>query len=171
MAVRESGNQWYLAQFKPNCAQIAVRNLDRQGFGTFLPLERQTRKKSARYIEVKEPYFPGYLFVEVSSAATPWQAIRSTHGVARLVTFGKSPAPVPVQILMPLIESCDEQGVLQPNAPISKGHRVRISNGPFVDFIGTIEGLQPEQRAWVLLEVMGKDTRVSVPRSDLRLAG
>ena len=43
MTVHDRGSSWFLAQLKPNCANIANKNLKRQGFQTFLPMEEETR--------------------------------------------------------------------------------------------------------------------------------
>ncbi|WP_428027923.1 transcription termination/antitermination protein NusG [Altererythrobacter sp.] len=160
---------WYLAQIKPNCGQIAQRNLTRQKFKTFLPLERETRTRGTRYVTTTRPYFPGYLFVAFDPDSAPWRAIRSTQGVAGLVCFGQQPAPVPTGIVEELLARAREDGTIRPSLEMSDGDVVRIADGPLVGFVGQVERLAPEQRAWVLLDVMGKKTRVSMPRTDLRM--
>ena len=58
---------WYLAQTKPNAHRVAIRNLDRQGFQTFLPThEASSRKRGKSVIDLK-PLFPGYLFVGIDA--------------------------------------------------------------------------------------------------------
>lgn len=163
-------SQWYLAQLKPNCGSIALRNLQRQGFECFLPLERRTCRRANRLSTVTSAYFPGYLFVSVLPDSAPWRAIRSTHGVARLVSFGPQPAPVPAHIVTELMQSCDADGCIRPQLEFAEGDGVCIAHGPLASFIGRIDRLAPEERAWVLLDIMGKETRVSVPKADLRLA-
>lgn len=171
MTAEQNASQWYLAQLKPNCASLATRNLERQGFATFLPLERTTQRKGKRLVAVKRPYFPGYVFVGIDAASAPWRAIQSTHGVARLVRFGSAPAPVPSALVTELQDTCDDDGCITAQAALAQGDDVRIASGPFTDFIGRIERLAPDQRAWVLLDVMGQATRVSIPADDLRFAG
>ena len=46
-----------------------------------------------------------------------------------------------------------------------------MANGPFADCIGTVEQIAPDQRIWVLLDILGKNTRVAIRSADLRLAG
>jgi hypothetical protein len=60
-------NQWYLIQFKPNSHRVAERNLHRQGFQTFLPMQKITRRKASRFVSDLKPLFPGYMFVSVDS--------------------------------------------------------------------------------------------------------
>lgn len=161
---------WYLAQLKPNCAGIAQRNLARQGFAVFLPLERTTRRQGKRLVTVRRPYFPGYVFVGTHGAASPWRAIQSTQGIARLVRFGIEPAPVPRALVAELQQACDAEGCIALQAALTAGDNVHITHGPFASFIGQVENCAPEDRAWVLIDVMGQATRVSLPRRDLRLA-
>ena len=70
-AARTEGTRWYLAQMKPQSHQIAVRNLRRQGFEVFLPMQNVTGKARGRFVTRLQPFFPGYLFVafDVSTGA------------------------------------------------------------------------------------------------------
>lgn len=163
-------DSWYLAQVKPNSAAIAQRNLERQALHVFCPLERVTRACGGKFVGATRPFFPGYLFVQVRGGAAPWRAIASTLGVSRLVSFGPSPAPVPSEIVEELQRHCDEDGCMRSLTEMAVGDEIRIAHGPLADFWGRIEKLGPDQRAWVLLDIMGKETRVLVPRGDLRLA-
>jgi transcriptional antiterminator RfaH len=59
MASHDCGISWFLAQLKLNCADIAEKNLRRQGFKSFLPLEEQTRLHNGKFITDMQPLFPG----------------------------------------------------------------------------------------------------------------
>ena len=78
---------WHLIQFKPNAHRLAQRNLKRQDFEVFLPMQEITRRKASRFVSDLRPLFPGYMFVGVDSRAAPWRTINSTIGVSRLVSF------------------------------------------------------------------------------------
>ena len=85
------GNSWFLAQIKPNCTQMADRNLKQQGFRTFLPVEECTQNHRGRFVSTLRPMFPRYVVVAFDIAGGPWRKIRSTNGIAQLVSFGKEP--------------------------------------------------------------------------------
>jgi transcriptional antiterminator RfaH len=51
---------------------------------------------------------------------------------------------------------------------LKPGDQVRLTSGPFADFLGTIEAIAPDRRVWVLLEIMGGQTRVAVSDDQLR---
>jgi transcriptional antiterminator RfaH len=55
MMIHDPGTTWFLAQLKPNCAKIADKNLARQGFKTFLPLEEETRQRNGKFISAMRP--------------------------------------------------------------------------------------------------------------------
>lgn len=163
---------WFAVQLKPNAEAIARRNLAQQGINVFAPFEVVTVRRGQRLAQVNKSLFPGYLFVSFDREAMRWRTINSTYGVSRLVSFGsEGPAEVPLELIEALRQRCDGEGRLIEAAQFARGDQVRLVNGPFADFVGTIDGLNPEQRVWVLLDVLGKSTRVTVKASDLRLAG
>ena len=166
--VHGPGQTWFLAQLKPNSAQIAETNLRRQGFRTFLPLEVGTRKARGKFATVERPVFPGYIFVAFDVASGSWRAINSTSGVTRLVSFGKDPAPVPLDLVSQLLLRCDESGKLLPPKPLQPGDRVRVMSGPFAEVVAEIESLAPDRRVWVLLDIMGGQARVALGADQVR---
>ena len=164
-----TGNTWFLAQFKPNCHEMAERNLHRQNFQTFLPLHEETKRKSSRFITTLRPLFTGYLFVGFDPSKGGWRAINSTYGITRLVSFGEFPQPVPLDLISRLMLRCDEGGKLLPPRILMTGDAVKISSGPFASFVATVEKIGPDQRVWVLLDLMGQTTRVAVQPEALQV--
>lgn len=159
---------WFLAQLKPNSAQIAKRNLERQKFETFLPLEETTRQRSGKFVTSQSPLFPGYIFVAFNAVQGGWRAINSTYGIARLVSFGHSPAPVPRELVDGLKARCDPLGKLVATSPLASGDAVTFIKGPFSQFVGKVEEISPDQRVWVLLDLMGGQARVQAHGAQLR---
>lgn len=170
MTYHHPGASWFLAQFKPNSHQIALRNLTLQGFQTFCPLHEETRRARATFATQLRPLFPGYLFVAFNIFAGNWRAVNSTQGITRLVSFGKEPTAVPLDIVSQLMLRCDRDGRLLPPKRVQPGDRVTISSGPLADFVATVETIAPDRRVWVLLDLMGGQTRVAVPSDQIRAA-
>jgi len=164
----QTGNTWFLAQFKPNCHKIAERNLRRQDFQTFLPLHEETKRKSGQFTTTVRPLFMGYLFVAIDASKGGWRAINSTYGITRLVSFGEDPQPVPLDLISRLMLRCDEGGKLLPPRILKPGDAVESSGGPFAELVATIEKVDPDQRVWVLLDLMGRTTRMAVHPDALR---
>lgn len=167
----EAETPWYLAQIKPNCYAIAERNLARQGFAVFSPTREETRKRGGKFVASVQPLFPGYLFVGFDPEIAPWRAINSTYGVSNLVTLGGNmPRPVPAGLVQELVGRCNETGQLLPPSSLQPGDEVRVTNGPFTDFVTTVDKVSADQRVWVLLDIMGRSTKVAMLNDDLQKA-
>jgi transcriptional antiterminator RfaH len=160
--------QWFLAQVKPNADQRARRNLERQHFMTFQPLERRTRLRGGKFTTVLSPFFPGYLFISYPESPAPWSLVNSTYGVTRLVSFAGKPAPVPAPIIVALQAACGPDGVVTRAYELAPGSRVEVVSGAFTHFIGEVERLTPDHRVLILLDFIGKQTRVNLQAADLR---
>ncbi len=163
-------NDWYLIQFKPNSHRLAERNLHRQGFETFLPMQKITRRKASRFVSDLKPLFPGYMFVSANSELAPWRSINSTIGVSKLVSFEGKPKPLPLQLISGLMLRCDASGALLPPKSLNEGDSVEVLTGPFANFIATVDTIGPEQLIWVLMDFMGQKTRMQVSADQLQLA-
>jgi len=159
---------WHLVQFKPNCAMIAKRNIARQGFEVFLPLETQTRIAQSKFIDQIKPLFPGYLFVGTTDESGPIYSIRSTYGVSQLVRFGTKAVSVPAQLIEELKSRFNTDELIGQNRVFEKGEKVRLTHGPFTNLVGEVEQTAPDHRVWLLLDVMNQKTRVSVAQSMLQ---
>ncbi len=168
MTRHTSGTRWFLAQLKPNSAKIAAKNLARQGFDTFLPLEEHTTTRNGQFVTTKRPLFPGYMFVAFDAALGLWHRVNSTYGVARLVAFGQHPAPVPIDMVPQLMLRCDATGTVLPPKLAKPGDKVVLTKGPFANFIAEVERLAPDQRVWLLMDIMGSQTRVAVGSDQIR---
>lgn len=168
MTTHESATRWFLAQLKPNAASIAERNLKRQGFATFLPLEEVTRQRAGAFVTTMRPLFPGYIFVAFDIARGHWRKVNSTYGITRLVSFGSQPTPLPHELVAKLMLRCSAEGKLLPPQSLEPGDRVALTKGPFADFVAEVEQTSPDRRVWVLLEILGGHTRVAVTQDHLR---
>lgn len=158
---------WFLLQLKPNSHARAILNLGRQGVATFMPCQiSQTRGASE---PVKTPLFPGYLFASFRPECISFKTVNSTYGVSRLVTFGTDVSKgLPLKLIEGLKARCDENGILKPDSDLQINDRVRITSGPFAEFIAVVEKLQTEDRVRVLFDLMGQKTKAEIPVSDLR---
>lgn len=159
--------KWFILQFKPNSHRLAERNLHRQGFESFLPLHEVTKHKYNRYVSDLRPLFPGYMFVAFNPESGPWRQINCTTGVSKLVCFGDQPTPIPLDLISGLMARCNSVGKLLPPNQFNKGEAVQLLTGPLANYIAKVETIDAEQRVWVLMELMGRVTRISVDPNQL----
>lgn len=158
-----------MVQHKPNAEALAIRNLERQSIDVFAPFEMGLRRFGSKTRPVRKALFPGYIFVHFDIGDFRWRAVNSTVGVSRLVRFGSDhPAPVPGDLMQSLMSRCDWSGCLLPPTEFQPGDQVRVKAGPFADFVGTVEKMGAQQRVWLLLEFLGRATRVAVDAVELK---
>jgi transcriptional antiterminator RfaH len=164
---KEQNKRWYLAQCKPNATHIAIRNLDNQGFASFLPLQEGTKRKGKGFQHQTRPLFPGYLFVQLDASEGPWHKINSTRGIVRLVRLGAEPSVVPEAIIAGLMARCNEMGIIQDAGALAVGDRAQVTRGPFYGFVATIANVEANARIFILLNIMGQSTTVSIDAAAL----
>ena len=162
--------EWFVLQFKSNSHHIAAKNLNRQGFETFLPLHDTTSRKISRFINISKPLFPGYMFIKFDRAESEWNKINSTYGVSRLITFNSVRKSIPTIFINHLMKRYDLSGKLIPIQKLKKGDQVTVLTGPFANFIATVEKYEADQRIWILMDLMGRKTKIITPSDALKLS-
>ena len=162
--------EWFILQFKSNSHHLATKNLNRQGFETFLPLLDSTSRRLSRFINTSKPLFPGYMFIKFDRAESEWHKINSTYGVSRLITFNSIIKPIPTIFVDHLMKRYDLSGKLVPIQKLKKGDQVTVLKGPFASFIATVEKYEADQRIWILMDLMGRKTVIQTPSDNLTLS-
>ena len=160
--------EWFILQLKANSHQLAKKNLNQQGFETFLPLYETTLRKASRFISTAQPLFPGYMFVTFDRAESEWHKIKNTYGVSRLVTFNSILKSIPTKFINDLMSRYDLSGNLIPIKELKKGDQVKVSKGPFANFIATVETYETDQRIWILMDLMGRKSKMLAPIDTLQ---
>jgi transcriptional antiterminator RfaH len=156
---------WFVIQAKPGQLLKAQIELEQQGFETYLPLLKTEQIKKGKRVETETPLFPGYLFIYLSKEESNWRPIRSTRGVAKLISFGNEPAIVPTAAINAIRAQLRHTDSEQ---QFTKDDRVSISEGPFKDLQAVFVEYDGEQRAFVLLELLGRWQKMSVELSVLK---
>jgi len=162
--------EWFILQFKSNSHNQAKKNLTRQGFETFLPLHDTTSRKLSRFINTSKPLFPGYMFIRFDKAESEWHKINSTYGVSRLITFNSHLKSIPTKFVDSLMKRYDLSGKLLPIKKLKKGDHITVVKGPFANFIATVEKYEADQRIWILIDLMGRKTKIQTPPDNLTLS-
>lgn len=159
---------WYLVYTKPRQEELALTNLERQGYQAYLPRLRHWRKRRGKRVEVIEPLFPRYLFIGLNSETDNWAPIRSTLGVASLVRFGADPARVPADFVQHLQAKESTAGVHEWAEPeFAPGDVVRVAEGPFQGYEGVLLAPTGQERVILLLDIVGREVRTQLSRSQL----
>lgn len=159
---------WYCVQTKVGSEELAQRNLDRQGFETYLPMTKaDLRKQRARDREL-EPLFKSYLFLHLSEQAGDWSPIKYTIGVLRLVKFGGHPARVPDGLITELRERENEMGLHAGTQHDYKpGDVVRIRAGGYFEYCEAILKKATRTRVLLLMNILGRETEICIARKNI----
>ena len=154
--------KWFVAQIKPNSHDLAVRNLERQGFETYLPKIQKTLKKKNKFIDKEALLFPGYAFVGIDLQSSDWIKINSTYGVSKLLCFNNKPSEIPLDLIVALKNRYQNNVNQIINENLKRGDTIKFNNGPFADLVANIESINQKKRIYVLLEVMGGHQKLKI---------
>ncbi len=161
---------WYLVHTKPRQEDVALANLERQGYECYLPQMRIERVRRRKAGVATEPMFPRYLFIRLDSSdqGKSWSPIRSTLGVSQLVHFGARAAKVD-DTLVHLLRQ--RERALPTEAMFQSGDSVVIADGPFAGIEAIYQTADAERRAFILLEILAKPVSMHIDAGRLRKAG
>lgn len=163
------GVRWYVIYSQPHREFYAQKQLAAQGFQTFLPFYRKTRRHARRLSTVNAPFFNRYLFVSLDLGRDRWRSIYGTFGVSSLISNETFPIAVPFGVVESLLGISDGSGLINLGNALQVGEHVRVLAGPFADLVGELVRLDGARRARVLLQLLGGSVAVSIDRGDLAL--
>jgi transcription elongation factor/antiterminator RfaH len=166
-----SGERWFAVNTQPVAEARAQRNLENQGFRTFMPRRHKMVRHARKLTTVAAPLFPRYLFVAFDPQRDQWRRINSTFGVSHLVMRGEVPHPVPDGVTEALIAVTLDGGIVDLAAKLQQGSPVRVMAGPFADQLAMLEQLDDSGRARILLDILGRQVRTVTERRNLMPAG
>ncbi len=137
--------EWYVVKTEPQREKQAQRELENQGFRTWLPMARTYRRSKNGLLQAfRRPLFGSYLFVSFDWQKQRWQAIASTRGVKRFLGYAEGqrrPDPIPKGVIPELQEYIREQGgvldisngLSRPPKKMAIDQMVQILYGPLRD--------------------------------------
>lgn len=161
---------WHLVYTKAQQEDIALVNLERQGYTCYLPRLRIDKIRRRKAEITIEPMFPRYLFVrlDLSGQGKSWSPIRSTVGVQQLIYFGSRAA----QVDDALIDWLRRREAERPTEAMFKpGEAVVITDGPFAGIEAIYQTANADRRAMILLEILSKPVRMQIDSGRLRKIG
>ncbi len=121
---------------------------------TVVELVKGQKKTSTR------KFFPGYLLVQMVLNQDTWHLVKETPKVSGFVGDATNPSPLMDDEVTRIIAQVEE-GALSPRSKVSfeQGETVKVIDGPFADFSGTIEEVRPDkQKVKVLISIFGRAT-------------
>ena len=129
-----------------------------------VPTEEEIENKDGKKKVVKRKTFPGYVLVEMIMADDSWYVVRNTPGVTGFVGSGNKPIPLtPQEVKQVLGISGTGEEPAKPKVTVEVGQHVKVTSGPFKDFIGRVEEVQQDRgKVRVMVNMFGRDTPVEL---------
>jgi transcription termination/antitermination protein NusG len=137
-------------------------NLTEKICAILIPTQEKIQIKRGQRKTINEKIFPGYMLVNMELTDESWLAVRTTQGVTGFVGIGNKPTPLP-RHEVEAIQKYMSQGTPQFKAEFVDGEAVRIVDGPFNDFLGTVKSINEEKgKVEVLVSIFGRETPVEL---------
>lgn len=163
--------RWYVAHTYSGHEKKVEINLKKrlQSFGIekmveeiFIPTQEKIEVKEGKRREVTERMFPGYVLIRMMLNDDTFSAVRGTPGVTSFVGIQNQVTPL-ADKQVEAIKLFTQQGAPQYEAQFSLGEGVKIIDGPFTDFVGTVDELdEAKGKIKVLVSIFGRETPVEL---------
>ena len=144
--------------------RIATSNLKDYMGHILIPTEQVSEVRSGKKKITQRKFFPGYLLVEMELNENTWLLVRTTPGATGFIGMGKQPSSLTQSEVENIMKRAVEtENKPSPKVHFEKGEAVRIIEGPFLNFNGSIEEVNPEkQKIKVSVSIFGRSTPVEL---------
>lgn len=142
--------------------RIESMGLEDKVLELLIPTQEKIEIRSGQKKTVKEKIFPGYLLIKMVLTDQSWLTVRTTNGITGFVGLGNKPTPIKDEEVEAI------QKFMKMEAPkfktkFSIGEAVKIIDGPFADFLGSVEEIdETKGKVKVLVSIFGRETPVEL---------
>lgn len=167
----EDERQWYVVHCYSGYENKVQHNLEQRIetmgmkdriFDIVVPTEEEMEVKEGKRRTVERRVFPGYILVQMIMDEDSWYVVRNTPGVTGFVGMGNEPTPLRPEEVSQIIKRMEAEA---PRIKVTYklGQKVRIIDGPFNDFIGTVDDIDMERaKVRVMVSFFGRETPVEL---------
>ena len=153
----------YENKVKANLEQ-RIESMGMQGriFQVVVPTEEEIEVRDGQRRITEKKIFPGYIMVEMIMTDESWYIVRNTPGVTGFVGMGNKPTPLRSEEVQRIMKRMEAEA---PRVKVTfrPGQRVRIIDGPFTDFVGSVDDIDIDKsKVRVLVSFFGRDTPVEL---------
>lgn len=163
---------WYVVQVMSGWEQRVKTTMDKQIASTglleqipvvLIPTENVSEVKAGKKTITKRKFFPGYILIQMEITDETYYFVTQTNGVIR---FAGERQPIPlleeeVEGVLNQIEGKKEKA--KPKFHVEKGESVKVTDGPFVNFNGVVDEVNPDKgKLKVMVLIFGRATPVEL---------
>lgn len=168
---QEYEGQWYVIHTYSGYEERVKRNLEQRVkysdagndiLEIVIPTEEEIEVRGGQKRNVIKKILPGYILVRMKMSDESWSLVRNTSGVTGFVSSGTKPVPLQANEVSRIMKQMEAE---QPKVKVGfrKGQGVRVIDGPFTDFVGAVEEVNPDKgKVKVLLSLFGRETPVEL---------
>lgn len=155
-----SGHESKIAQTLKQRAETL--NLTDKIFKILIPTQEKIQIRRGARRTVKEKIFPGYMLIQMELTDESWLAVRTSQGITGFVGMGNKPTPLSNKEVE-AIQKYVSQNKPKFKADFSEGEAVQITDGPFNEFMGTVQKVDEQKgKVEVLINIFGRETPVEL---------
>ena len=171
LAVAENDLHWFVVHTYSGHEERVKKNLEQRikfmDFGheitqVVVPTEDEIEVRSGRRRTITRKILPGYVLVKMKMDENTWSVVRNTPGVTGFVGSGNTPTPLREKEVSEILKQMAAEA---PKVKVGfrKGQSVRVTDGPFIDFVGVVDEINMEKgKVKVLLSLFGQETPVEL---------
>lgn len=169
--VGADGRAWYVVHCYSGYENKVRHNLEQRIetmgmkdkiFDVVVPTEEEIEVKEGKRRTVERRVFPGYILVNMILSEESWYVVRNTPGVTGFVGMGNNPTPLRPEEVSQIIKRMEAEAP-RIKVTFKSGERVRIVDGPFNDFRGTVSEIDMERaKVRVMVNFFGRETPVEL---------
>ena len=165
--------QWYVVHTQTGAESKAKVNLESRAQNASLahlihqvliPTEKVSEVKGGKKKISERKFFPGYILVKMELTDDSWYLVKNTPGVSGFVGSGKKPLPLADNDVVNIMQQQEEKTQKpKPKVEFEVGESVRVKEGAFSNFNGTVEELNPNRgKLKVMVSIFGRATPVEL---------
>jgi len=169
----DDGSRWYVVhtysgyerKVKQSLEErVHAMGLEEEICEVLIPTEDVVEVKGGRKVVTAKKFFPGYLLVRMRMNDTVWHLVKNTPRVTGFVGEGRNPVPLTQAEVDKILNRMEESvETPKPKFQFSKGEQVRITDGPFTNFTGKVEDVDPKRNTLkVMVSIFGRPTPVEL---------
>ena len=167
----DDGRRWYVVHCYSGYENKVRHNLEQRIesmgmkgkiFDVVVPTEEELEVREGKRRTVERRVFPGYILVQMVMSEESWYVVRNTPGVTGFVGMGNEPTPLRPEEVAQIVKRMEAEAP-RVKVTFKAGQKVRIIDGPFNDFIGTVDALDMEKaKVRVMVSFFGRETPVEL---------
>jgi transcriptional antiterminator NusG len=142
--------------------RIETMGMQDKIFDVVVPTEEEIEVREGKRRTIERRVFPGYILVQMVMDEDSWYVVRNTPGVTGFVGMGNEPTPLRPEEVAQIMRRMEAEAP-KIKVTFKPGQKVRIIDGPFNEFIGTVGDIDMEKaKVRVLVSFFGRETPVEL---------